>query len=259
MLTPRSETESAIVELWKEFRPNEAFVLGIDECAGRVFVPTPAKVHQIQARISRIRRMTRDPTERKLLASFLAALELREPAHLPQSLVESMFGYLIKEGTNTDHLASFARFGRRALDARRRQVRRVPPPGMRALVQLACSGLADMLKTVERELRETPAREAIRALIAANTRYAKAFDLPGFPVDGSFQDVYAFFKRSGCDLGRSRSYARALRDLWDYEQTPAQVEAAGLRMIRRELPHFHALVRRFAEELSCGATAEAVT
>ena len=130
---------------------------------------------------------------------------------------------------------------------------------MRALVQLACSGLADMLKTVERELRETPAREAIRALIAANTRYAKAFDLPGFPVDGSFQDVYAFFKRSGCDLGRSRSYARALRDLWDYEQTPAQVEAAGLRMIRRELPHFHALVRRFSEELSCGATAEAVT
>src|SRR5207244_12780644 len=96
-------------------------------------------------------------------------------------------------------------------------------------------------------------------LIAANTLYAKAFDLPGFPVDGSFQDVYAFFKRSGCDLGRSRSYARALRDFWDYEQTRAQVEAAGLRMIRRELPHFHALVRRFAEELSCGATAEAVT
>jgi len=137
MLTPRSETESAIVELWKEFRPNEAFVLGIDECAGRVFVPTPAKVRQIQARISRIRRKTRDPTERKLLASFRAALELREPAQLPQSLVETMFGYLIKEGTNADHLASFARFGRRALDARRRQVRRVPPPGMRALVQLA--------------------------------------------------------------------------------------------------------------------------
>ncbi|TLZ66906.1 MAG: hypothetical protein E6K06_02245 [Methanobacteriota archaeon] len=259
MLTPRSETESAIVELWKEFRPNEAFVLGIDECAGRVFVPTPAKVRQIQARISRIRRKTRDPTERKLLASFRAALELREPAQLPQSLVETMFGYLIKEGTNADHLASFARFGRRALDARRRQVRRVPPPGMRALVQLACSGLADMLKTVEGELRETRAHEAIRALIAANARYAKAFDLPGFPVDGSFQDVYAFFKRSGCDLGRSQSYARALRDFWDYEQTPAQVEAAGLRMIRRELPHFHALVQRFAEELSCGATAEAVT
>src|SRR3989442_7529226 len=259
MLTPRSETESAIVELWKEFRPNEAFVLGIDECAGRVFVPTPAKVRQIQARISRIRTKTKDPTERKLLASFRAALELREPAQLPQSLVETMFGYLIKEGTNADHLASFARFGRRALDARRRQVRGVPPPGMRALVQLVCSGLADMLKTVEGELRETRAHEAIRALIAANARYAKAFDLPGFPVDGSFQDVYAFFKRSGCDLGRSQSYARALRDFWDYTQTPAQVEAAGLRMIRRELPHFRAWVERIANELHGEPTAEAAT
>src|SRR5437879_13419361 len=98
MLTPRSETESAIVELWKEFRPNEAFVLGIDECAGRVFVQTRAKVRQIQGRISGIRRKTRDPTERKLLRSFSEWVALRVPAHLPLSLVVTLLGTLRTEG-----------------------------------------------------------------------------------------------------------------------------------------------------------------
>jgi Bacterial protein of unknown function (DUF885) len=259
MLTPQSETERAVFELWKEFRPNDAFVLGIDECAGRVFVPTPARVDRIRSEIARIQKKTKDPTERKLLASFRASLELREPAHLPESLLESIFGYLVKEGADAEHLGSLARFGRQALDARRRGLRGTPPPGMRALVQIACDGLAGLLKTVESELQDSEAREKVRGLIAANGRYAKAFDLPGFPLKGNFGEVYGFLKRAGSELGRSRSYARALRDLWDYEQTPAQVEAAGLRMMRKELPHFRALVRRFAEEFSCVATAEAVT
>ena len=41
--------------------------------------------------------------------------------------------------------------------------------------------------------------------------------------------------------------------------TETFVEAAGLRMIRRELPHFKALVERMSNELRCEATAEAVT
>src|SRR2546428_13647310 len=98
MLTPQSETERAVFELWKEFQPNDAFVLGIDECAGRVFVPTQAKVNRIRAKISRIQKGTKDPTERKLLASMRADLELREPAQLPESLVPSNFANPINEG-----------------------------------------------------------------------------------------------------------------------------------------------------------------
>ncbi len=260
MLTPQSETERAVFELWKEFQPNDAFVLGIDECAGRVFVPTQAKVDRIRAKISRIQKGTKDPTERKLLASMRAALELREPAQLPESLVQSIFAYLIKEGgADPNHMGSLARDARRALDAARKRAHGATPPGMRALVQIACDSLNGVLRTVEAELRDEGAKQAVRGLLAANARYAKAFDLPGFPLKGGFEEVYAFFKRSGCELGRTRSYARALRDLWDYDQTPSQVEAAGLRMMRRELPHFRALVRRLAEELGCASAAEAVT
>ena len=259
MLTPRTETERAVFELWKELRPDEAFVLGLDECAGHLFIPTQARVESVLAKISRIQKSTQNPIDRKLLASYRASLELREPARLPQTLLESLFGYMIKEGVKANHMRTLAIDGRKALDATRKRVRGPTAPGMRALVQLACSGLDEILKVVEGELRDKAARTAIQALGTANARYAKAFDLPGFSPAGTFDETYALFKRAGCGLGRSRSYPRALRDLWDYTQTPTQVESAGLRMLRRELPHFKALAERMATELRCELTAEAVT
>ncbi len=259
MREPQSETERAVFDLWTELRPDEAFIQGVDGCAGRFFVATPTRVRRILDRIARTQRATEDATERKLLASFRARIELREPAALPESLVESLFGYMVKEGVNPEHIRGLAADGRKALDVRRAQSAGRTPAGMRALVQLACNGLSQILDTVDSQLREPKAQAAVRALKRANARYAKAFQLRGFRPEGTFDETYALFRKTGAELGRSRSYARALRDLWDYDETPAQVEAAGLRMLRRELPHFKALVRRSAEELRCEATAEAVT
>src|SRR3989442_2449022 len=242
-----------------ELRPDEAFVLGADECAGHLYIPTKARVESVLARISRIQKSTQNPIEPKLLASYRASLELREPARLPQTLLESLFGYMIKEGVKANHVRGLAAEGRKAVDASRKRARGPTAPGMRALVQLACNGLNAILKVVESELRDPEARAEIEALLGANRRYAKAFDLPGFSPEGTFDETYALFKRVGCGLGRSRSYARALRDFWDYTQTPGQVEAAGLRMMRRELPHFKALIERIANELHCEPTAEAAT
>jgi len=222
MVTPRNETERAVFEVWKELRPDEAFVLGLDECAGRLFIPTQGRVDGLLAKISRIQKSATSPIERKLLASFRASLELREPARLPQTLLESLFGYMIKEGVKANHMSALATDGRKALDASRKRMRGPTAPGMRALVQLACNGLNDILKVVESELRDKGARAAIQSLIAANGRYAKGFDLPGFAPEGTFDETYALFKRTGCGLGRSRSYARALRDFWDYTQSPGR-------------------------------------
>ncbi len=258
MREPQSNSEREVFELWKVLQPEDAFAEGVEACAGRFFVPTPARVERMLARIARLRKATKDPTERKLLASFRVRLELPEPPHAPEALLAAFFAYMVKEGVNPEHMRSLSNDARKALDAGRIKARKGTPPGMRALVQLASSGLGEILKTVEAELRDADARKAVRALLAANDRYAKAFDLPGFRPNATFEEVYAFFRREGSELGRSRIYGRALRDLWDYEETPRQVEAAGLRMLRRELPHFQALVRRLAEELACEATAEAI-
>src|SRR2546426_6231470 len=103
MVTPRTETEREVFEVWKELRPDESFVFGLDECAGRLFIPTQRRGGSLLAKISRIQKSTTSPIERKLLASFRASLELPEPAPLPPTLLESLFGYMIKKGVKAHH------------------------------------------------------------------------------------------------------------------------------------------------------------
>src|SRR5437879_12614617 len=86
------------------------------------------------AKIPRIQKPATDAIERKLLASYRASLELREPARLPQTLLESLFGYMIKEGVKANHMRTLAIDGRKALDATRKGVRGPTAPGLRALV-----------------------------------------------------------------------------------------------------------------------------
>src|SRR2546426_4431574 len=104
MVTPRTETERAVFELWKELRPDEAFVFGLDECAGRLFIPTQRRVGSLLAKNSRNPKSTTSPIERKLLASFPASPEPREPARLPPTLLESLFRHMIKKGGKAKHI-----------------------------------------------------------------------------------------------------------------------------------------------------------
>ncbi len=264
MLAPASKAEAEAFELWKRLRPDAAFTAGVVEAAGHFFIPTAANVKRAHAQIDRVRRSTKDATVRKFLASLDAELMVAEPERLPEIMVASLFGYMIKEGVDADHIRSLAVEGAKALDAQRRRLQgKRWPPGMRALVQLSASGLTEIVDIVEKELQlssgNEKALEAVAALRRSLRKYREAFDLPGFRPDAKFEETYAFLKENGADLGRARAYPRALRDLWDYTLTPRQVESAGLKMLKRELPRFRTVTVALAGELHCDPTAEAVS
>ena len=263
MIAPESRAEKDAFELWTQLRPDDAYVSGVTEAVGKFFIPTAANVRHMRARIAKIRASTKDVTIRKFLASFDTQLAHPEPSHLPEIMVASFFGYIIKEGVEADHIGPLAGAAAKALDAERRLLAgKRWRTGMRALVQLSASGLADIVAIVAKELQLSSggnaALESVAALRASLQRYRQAFDLPGFRPEGTFEETYAFFKEHGADLGRSRVYARELRDFWDFKATPAQVESAGLRMMRRGLPHFRTLTGALAGELHCDPTAEGV-
>ena len=263
MIAARSPAEEQAFDLWTTLHPDDAYVSGLDEAVGKFFVPTAANVRKARARIAKVRKATKDPTLRKFLASLDAGLTLPEPARMPESMVASFFGYMIKEDVVADHMAALAAAGAKALEAERgRYAGRRWPTGMRALVQLSASGLSDIVDIVEKELRLAAGNEEALASLAklrkSLDRYRGAFELPGFRPEAPFEETYAFLKEHGADLGRGRTYAKSLRDLWDYTETPSQVESAGLRMMRRELPRFRAMTVAMAGDLHCDPTPEAV-
>ncbi len=263
MIAPASKPEAEAFELWKRLRPDQAFVAGLPEMAGRFFIPTAANVRRAHQQIERVRKSTKDPTVRKFLASLDAELMLPDPSRRPETMVTSFFGYMIKEGVDADHMRALASQGAKALDAeRRRYAGKRWPPGMRALVQLSASGVTEIVDIVEKELELSGASKETLAAVAkyrkALERFRQAFELPGFRPDAAFDETYEFLKTKGAELGRARTYPRALRDLWDLEMTPRQVEAAGLKMIKRELPRFRAVTVALAGELHCDPSVESV-
>ena len=263
MIAAGSRVEQQAFEIWKTLWPDQAYVAGLDEAVGHFYVPTPARVRRMRRRIANVRAATKDVVIRKFLGSLDAGLTLPEPSRMPEIMVSSFFGYMMKEEVVPEHMAALAASAARALDAeRRRFVGKRWPPGVRALVQLSASGLVDIVDIVEQQLQLATgggaALAAIAKLRASLQRYRAAFDLPGFRPEGTFEETYAYLKEHGADLGRKGTYARSLRVLWDYEETPAQVETAGLRMMRRELPRFRAVTVAMAGELHCDPTPEAV-
>lgn len=262
MIAPVSPLEAEIFELWKEIRPDDAYIAGIDEAAGKSFVPTEANLRRALARIKALKRRAtkgEDVTAKKFLAGLEARLELAEPGQWPEAVLESFFFVMLKSGIRDDLMTSIASAGRRTLDeVRKRSVRRRTPTGQRILALLAGHGLLDVIATVEAEVKEAATKEELTKLREAVDRYLRAFEVRGFRPGATFEETYELLKEKGANLGRSRIYAKALRGLWDYAETPAQVEAAGLRMLRRELPKFREIVTSFAKDLGCEAQAEAV-
>jgi len=263
MIAAGSRVEQEAFEIWKTLWPDQAYVAGLDEAVGKFFVPTSANVRRMRQRIAKARGSAKDVTVRKFLASLDAGLTLPEPARTPETMVASIFGYMIKEEVVPEHMGALAAAAAKALDAERlRYARKRWPPGMRALVQLSASGLEEIVDIIEKELQLASGNEhaltSVAKLRAALARYRKSFDLPGFRPEADFDATYAYFKEHGADLGRKGTYAKSLRDLWDYKETPAQVEAAGLRMMRRESPRFRTVAVAMAGELHCDPTPEAV-
>ncbi len=259
MIEPRDRAERETFNLWKRLHPDSAYIAGVDECAGKFFVPTEGEVRQSIADARAIARTTQDPRTRKFLRALEARLVLAEPCRMPESMVGSLFGLMIKEGVREEHVVPTLKAGARALDGERRRLgKRRWATGQRALTQLATSSLEGILGVVAKELGNEEGRHAIDAARAALRRYREAFALEGFRPAGSFAETYAFYREHGCDLGRQKTYGRALRDLWDYAETPAQIEAAGLRMLRAEMPRFRSFVTAGARDLGVDATAEAL-
>lgn len=252
----KSKLEAEVFEAWKTLYASDAFTGGLKEYAGRVFIPTPKNVRNILQRIARLEARSKHPSEKGLLASISRLIAIGEPGYFPGDILGAFFTHLIKEGINKPHLLRLSDESIKALKAALEYTDKKWAPGIKVLALIRCYGLLEILKTVESEAKDPAIAEKIGALRKLTIEYAKHFNVPGFNYNATFDQTYALLKKQGCDLGREKIYAQALRDLYDYEETPSQVEAAGLKMLESEFPAFQSIVKLLAKEFNSQANAE---
>lgn len=254
-MKPRNQIEAEVFEAWKALSPSEAFGGGLNEYAGRVFIPKPKDVENSLKRISQLSARSKDPCEKALLATISRRMELGEPGIFPEDVLGAFFAHMIKEGINKEHLRKLADESIRELNAALEYTDKKWATGVKILTLIRCYGLVEILETAEKEAKDPVLTKKIASIRKLTLKYAKRFNVPGFDYNANFEQTYAMLKK-GCDLGREKIYAQALRDLYDYEETPREVEAAGLKMLESESPAFQRIVKILAKEYKCEANAE---
>ncbi len=256
------QVEKDLFELWKELSPSDAFTGGLKEYAGKMTIPERAHMEVLARRIDELSTKTENRAQQRLLAS-LKMYEIQlgflgEAQITPDLAIGAFFAHLIKEGVVSDHLTSLAdQVGKALVAYTASNLNRSCTSGIKILTSIRCAGLVEVADTIRKQTRSKRLQSALDGMLVAVNDYARRFGVTGFKNSG-FDEIVEISAREGCDLGRADYYADALRDQFDYSESPTELEDKGLAMLNRELTDFKREVAGMAGKLGAEETAEAV-
>jgi hypothetical protein len=256
---PASPVESEIFELFKEADPSGAYINGLKEYAGKIFIPSRKNLNRLSRRVEELRLKAENKSQLKVLDSGSAWVTLNEPHQAPESVLNAFFGYMIKEGIIDSHMKALTRNGIRAVQAATVEAAgKNWPTGLKLLALIRCDGLQEIIRTIKKETPDKQLKESLDDLSQVTRKYASIFRVKGFKNQG-FDEVYKIIKKQGADLGRKEIYAQALQRLWDYSESPGELEAKGLKYLEREFPRFQRITAKLAKKYSVASNAEKVS
>src|SRR5713226_3670456 len=256
---PSSEIEAEIFEFAKEFDPTSAYLNGVKEYVGKIAIPSRRNLEKFSRRVEELRLRAENESQQKLLNSLSAAYTMAEPQGIPEGVLGAYFGYLMKEGIIPSHLRTLTRNAIRAMQtAVSEHGGKNYPTGIRVLTLIRCDGVQEILRTVKKETQDKELKKLVGDLSSITRKYATIFRVPGFKGQ-AFDQLYRLIKKDGWPLGREKIYTQAIQRLFDYPETPEQVEEKGLRYVDRELPRFQRLTKRLAAKYGVSARAEDVS
>jgi len=256
---PSSPVEREIFDVWCQINPAGAFIGGRPEFAGKVFIPSHENMEASRRRVAGALTRCENESQRKLLLSLDTALSILEPCNVPDYLLGTFFGHMIKEGIKPPHLTSLAEHSKKALNA---FLEAHPTAdwtiGQKLLAEIRCDGLVEILKVVKRTTKSKTLKGRVDELLGTVATFEKRVHVDGYS-NGAFDEIWTIIRDRGCAMGREQIYAQALKGLFDYPESPAEVEEKGLRFLHDELDDFNKLTGELAGALGCDANSEAVT
>jgi len=253
-----SQTEKEAFEIWKDLSPSSAFSAGLSDYAGHLMVPDAERLRKLKTRIDESIRRSESQVEKKFLSSIKTYNFLGEAQIVPDMALDAFFIHMIKEGVRSTHMISLAQDAAKALKAYSAAISKKPcPTGIKILTSIRCYGLKEIIRSVRKASLSRALHTALRELIAAVNEYSNSFGIEGFKNAG-FDEIIEICSRDGCELGREENLASTLTNLFDYKESPSELESKGIAMLERELPTFKSLTSNLAQKLHLEDRAEVV-
>lgn len=235
--------ENEIFELWKTINPSLAFSQGLNEYAGKLFIPTKENKKRILQRIAELRQKA-DDTENRFLDYLKTSLLFEEPPERPSRILWTFFAHISKEGINTEHLTLLAENGVKLIDAYAEMGYNWPIE-IRILTYRGCKGLLGILENVKSQSKDEKLLSSIRKLEEKVRDYKEKFYVEGLEKC-DFTEIYPILKGKGKEMNRSEIYPELLKNLYDYPETPEEIEKKALGWLEKEMPKLKEITKELA-------------
>ncbi len=257
-MKPKSESEAAIFEAWKERAPARTYAAGLDEYAGRMFVPSQENIDEMVSSLRTARERATDPIEEAFARNLEVGLLFEEPYQTPDEGLWAYFRHLIVEGVVPSHMISLTETIAESLDAARERLSR-EDWSAEVLISVCgkCMGLNKMIDTVMTETTDQTLTAKLQGLRKKADSYRAAFDVEGIN-ECDFEEIFPILKDIGGDAGRKDVYPQIMRDRYDFPESPDEFADNAMGWLDEELPHLKAVTEQLADSYGCDASTETV-
>jgi len=247
VLSEMSDVEKKIFELLKELSPSAIYIHGIEECAGKFFIPSKKNLTKLQKNLASILKEAENEIQRALITSLIIALEFHEPYMVPSDLTDTFFIHLVKERIVNDHLISLASYAEQALDAYLRLLSKKDwTIEIKILTCQKTDGLIGILDTIISEAKDEKLRDALLSLERKAQEYRKVYTVDGIEK-GDFNEIYPMLQKTQSKINHKSIYPKLLKKYWGYPETITRIEAKATRWLQDELPHLKKVAKKLAK------------
>jgi len=248
-------SEKEVFELWKEIDPSGAFSAGLKEYAGQIWIPSHANVKNALSKIKKLEK-TKDPVTKKFLGTMKRELLLEEPQDPPGAILSTFFAHLVIEGIKDKHMISLAEQGLNFLGVQQHLWTKKWPIELQIYTSQECDGANMIIEVVKKKCKKET-KEALTALQTRLKLWKKNITKLKLKRN-DYKEIAPLLKRSK-GLGRKRHYRTTIKELYDYTETPEEIEKLALSWIKEELPMFNKIKKKLAKRYGCKATVEEIT
>ena len=236
VLVEMSDVEKQFYEWYKETSPSSAYTEGVDECAGKFFVPSKQNLKNAEEKLKTIMKQTKNKDQRKLFKSYLTSLWFNEPYMVPAGATSALFAHLVKEGIVPEHILSLAKQIEEALDAFTELLAKKQwPIEIKVLTCQDSDQLSGILDTIIAEAKDENLKKTLADLKQRALKYRKLYEVEGIK-QGDFTEIFPILKKTRGKVKHKTIYPRLLADVWAYPETPQEIERKAKLWLKKELP-----------------------
>jgi len=235
------------VELWKVLAPDEAYLSGMEDCAGHVFSYSREYVENIRSRMDAIWKGSVDIHTRSLVRWARCRLDLHEPPSAPCEILGSLTALLVKGGSRSPRLPEALERAISCLETSRQELNLSLWPLESRIVALKNCG------TLQEVVRSIPDREGtpdpISGLMEDLSTYMEMLH-PG-PISGaSTSEMMEILEQGSGHLGRRDIFSRITADVYGMPERASDIEERSLVGLYREIPALGGICAHLGDQYS---------